>query len=48
MPVEWSIEEAEDGSRTVWLSEHEPMGRMKGTVGITQVAVPGWPMRSRR
>jgi len=35
MPVDWSIEEAADGSRTVWLSEHEPMGRMKGTVGIT-------------
>lgn len=35
MPVEWSIEEAEDGSRTVWLSEHEPMGRMQGTVAIT-------------
>jgi len=35
MPVDWSIEEAEDGSRTVWLSEHEPMGRMQGTVGVT-------------
>jgi len=35
MPVDWSIEEADDGSRTVWLSEHEPMGRMKGSVGIT-------------
>ena len=35
MPVDWSIEEAEDGSRTVWLSEHEPMGRMKGSVGVT-------------
>jgi tetratricopeptide (TPR) repeat protein len=35
MPVDWAIEEAEDGSRTAWLSEHEPMGRMKGSVGIT-------------
>lgn len=35
MPVDWSIEEGEDGGRTVWLSEHEPMGRMKGSVGIT-------------
>jgi tetratricopeptide (TPR) repeat protein len=35
MPVDWAIEEAEDGSRTVWLSEHEPMGRMKGSVGVT-------------
>ena len=34
MPVDWSIEEAPDGSRTVWLSEHEPMGRMKIMVGI--------------
>ncbi len=34
MPVEHSIEEHEDGSRTVWLTEHEPMNRMKGSVGI--------------
>ena len=34
MPVESRIEEHEDGSRTVWLSEHEPMNRMKGMVGI--------------
>ena len=34
MPVDWAIEEAADGSRTVWLSEHEPMDRMKGMVGI--------------
>jgi len=34
MPVEYRIEEHEDGSRTVWLSEHEPMNRMKGMVGI--------------
>ena len=34
MPVEYQIEEHEDGSRTVWLSEHEPMNRMKGMVGI--------------
>jgi tetratricopeptide (TPR) repeat protein len=34
MPVEHSIEEHADGSRTVWLSEHEPMNRMKGMVGI--------------
>lgn len=35
MPVDWTIEEAADGSRTVWLGEHEPMERMKSTVGIT-------------
>lgn len=34
MPVGHCIEEQADGSRTVWLSEHEPMGRMKGMVGI--------------
>ncbi len=35
MPVDHQIEEHEDGSCTVWLSEHEPMNRMKGMVGIT-------------
>jgi tetratricopeptide (TPR) repeat protein len=34
MPVHWEIEESPDGSKTVWLSEHEPMNRMKGMVGI--------------
>jgi tetratricopeptide (TPR) repeat protein len=34
MPVQHSIEEHPDGSRTVWLGEHEPMNRMKGMVGI--------------
>jgi tetratricopeptide (TPR) repeat protein len=34
MPVEHLIEEHADGSRTVWLGEHEPMNRMKGMVGI--------------
>lgn len=34
MPVHWAIERGEDGSCTVWLSEHEPMSRMKGMVGI--------------
>ncbi|HYW43615.1 MAG TPA: DUF5107 domain-containing protein [Bryobacteraceae bacterium] len=34
MPVDFRIEEHEDGSRTVWLGEHEPMNRMKGMVGI--------------
>ncbi len=34
MPVHSSIEEHSDGSRTVWLSEHDPMLRMKGMVGI--------------
>jgi tetratricopeptide (TPR) repeat protein len=34
MPVHATIEESADGSRTVWLSEHDPMLRMKGMVGI--------------
>ncbi len=34
MPVEYKLEEAEDGSVTVWMSEHEPMNRMKGMVGV--------------
>jgi tetratricopeptide (TPR) repeat protein len=34
MPVQHMIEKAADGSVTIWLSEHEPMQRMKGMVGI--------------
>jgi tetratricopeptide (TPR) repeat protein len=34
MPVQHAIERSRDGSVTVWLSEHEPMQRMKGMVGI--------------
>jgi tetratricopeptide (TPR) repeat protein len=34
MPVQHTIEHNEDGSATVWLSEHDPMTRMKGMVGI--------------
>jgi tetratricopeptide (TPR) repeat protein len=34
MPVTHLIEQHQDSSRTVWLSEHEPMNRMKGMVGI--------------
>lgn len=34
MPVEYAIEKSDDGSATVWLSEHEPMNRMKGMVGV--------------
>jgi tetratricopeptide (TPR) repeat protein len=35
MPVDWAIEELPDGGRTIWCSEHEPMGRMKGMHGVT-------------
>ncbi len=34
MPCSWAIEEGQDGSRTIWLSEIEPMNRMKGMHGI--------------
>jgi tetratricopeptide (TPR) repeat protein len=34
MPVDYSIEREADGAVTVWLSEHDPMERMKGMVGI--------------
>ena len=34
MPVRHTVEHAGDGSATIWLSEHEPMQRMKGMVGI--------------
>ena len=34
MPVDYAIEKEEDGVVTVWLSEHDPMERMKGMVGI--------------
>jgi tetratricopeptide (TPR) repeat protein len=35
MPVQHTIEHHADGSVTVWLSEHEPMQRMKGMAGIS-------------
>jgi len=34
MPVHATTEKHDDGSCTVWLSEHDPMLRMKGMVGI--------------
>ncbi len=34
MPVEWSIEEAPDGSRTVWLGDHDPLSHLKGMHGV--------------
>ena len=35
MPVDYSTEYSEDGTATVWLSEHDPMERTKGMVGIS-------------
>ena len=34
MPADFYIEEHPNGSRIVWLSEHEPMNRMKGMHGV--------------
>lgn len=34
LPAEAAIERHEDGSVTVWLSEHDPMARMKGMHGV--------------
>ncbi|RYG35161.1 DUF5107 domain-containing protein [bacterium] len=34
MPTDVHIEHGEDGSVTVWMSEHEPMNRMKGMHGV--------------
>jgi len=34
MPVDVTLEDGVDGSKTVWLSEHEPMNRMKGMHGV--------------
>lgn len=34
LPADVEIEEEEDGSRTVWMSEHDPLNRLKGMHGI--------------
>jgi tetratricopeptide (TPR) repeat protein len=34
MPAGVSVESHEDGSKTVWLSDHDPMTRMKGAHGV--------------
>ena len=34
LPVEYVIEEHADGSKTVWLGDHDPMTRMKGMHGV--------------
>ena len=39
MPVDYCTERQTDGSVIVWLSEHDPIQRMKGLVGI--VLKPG-------
>lgn len=34
MPVDFAVTHDADGAATVWLSEHEPLDRMKGMVGF--------------
>jgi len=34
MPCDVFIEEEDDGARTVWMSEHDPLNRLKGMHGI--------------
>ncbi len=34
MPTDVHIEEEADGARTVWMSDHDPLGRLKGMHGI--------------
>jgi tetratricopeptide (TPR) repeat protein len=34
MPVDVSVEEHDDGSKTIWFSDHDPMVRMKGMHGV--------------
>lgn len=34
LPVGFEVEEHEDGSKTVWCSDHDPMSRMKGMHGV--------------
>ncbi len=34
LPVEYAVEDHPDGSKTVWLSDHDPMARMKGMHGV--------------
>ena len=34
LPVDYSVEESADGSKTIWCSDHDPMARMKGMHGV--------------
>ncbi|MBN1952240.1 MAG: DUF5107 domain-containing protein [Bacteroidales bacterium] len=35
LPVDYTTEEHEDGSKTIWVAEHEPRHGMRWTVGVT-------------
>jgi tetratricopeptide (TPR) repeat protein len=34
LPVDFTVEAAADGSKTLWCSDHDPMARMKGMHGV--------------
>jgi len=34
MPTDWAIEHSEDGSAIAWMSEHDPLNRLKGMHGV--------------
>ncbi|MDR1712262.1 MAG: DUF5107 domain-containing protein [Propionibacteriaceae bacterium] len=34
LPVDWHIEQEDDGAVTVWCSDHDPFARMKGMHGV--------------
>jgi tetratricopeptide (TPR) repeat protein len=34
MPVQFTFQELSDGSKIVWMSDHDPMESMKGTLGL--------------
>lgn len=42
MPIDWTIEENADGSKTVWVGETELRHRMKWSIGITVYPDRSW------
>lgn len=42
MPIDWKIEENEDGSKTVWVGETELRHRLKWSVGVTVYPGRSW------
>ena len=42
MPVEYRLEENEDGSKTIWIGEFEPRQRMRWSVGISLYPGRSW------
>ena len=37
MPIDWTMQENEDGSKTIWIGETEFRQRMKWTIGLTMM-----------